>query len=88
MIQLSSSPHVAAKTVVAYTSKLALNAIFVEYIYSRMLLTSLLEMMIDSTSGIRRSDINTLFNNVASNPLGNPIATNFLVNRWNEIEAS
>ena len=48
---------------------------------------SLLEMKLDGSS-IRPSEYNTLFNNVASNPLGNPIATNFLVNRWNDIEAS
>ena len=53
-----------------------------------LLVFSLLEMMLDSGSGIRSSEYNTLFNNVASNPLGNPIATNFLVNRWNDIEAS
>ncbi len=45
-------------------------------------------MMLDSASGIRSSDINTLFNNVASNPLGNAIATDFLVNRWSDIETS
>lgn len=49
---------------------------------------SLLERMLDSQSGIRLSDVNTLFNNVASNPVGNPIATDFLVNRWTDIEQS
>ncbi len=53
-----------------------------------MLLVSLLEMILDSASGIRSSEINTLFNNVASNPIGNPIATNFLIYRWNDIQAS
>lgn len=53
-----------------------------------MVLLSLLEMMLDSESGIRLSDVNTLFKNVASNPLGNLIATDFLVNRWNDIEQS
>ncbi len=53
-----------------------------------MLLVSLLEMMLDSSSGILSSDIEVLFNYVASNPLGNAIATDFLVNRWNDIEAS
>ncbi|KAK4001974.1 hypothetical protein OUZ56_003836 [Daphnia magna] len=51
-------------------------------------LYNLLEMMLDSESGIRLSDVNTLFKNVASNPLGNLIATDFLVNRWNDIEQS
>lgn len=52
------------------------------------MLISLLEMMLDSQSGIRLSDINVLFKNVASNPLGNLIATDFLVNRWDDIEQS
>lgn len=44
--------------------------------------------MLVEESGIRIGDVNTLFNNVASNPLGNEIATNFLVNRWDDIENS
>ncbi len=44
--------------------------------------------MLDTNSGIRRADVNTLFNGVANNPVGNPIAFNFLVNRWNDIEAA
>ncbi|KAI9561562.1 hypothetical protein GHT06_012521 [Daphnia sinensis] len=51
-------------------------------------LNTLLERMIDSQSGIRLSEVNTLFNNVASNPVGNPVATDFLVNRWTDIEQS
>lgn len=49
---------------------------------------SLLEMMLDSTSSIRRSDINTLFSAIASTGVGNKIAFDFLVNRWNDIEAA
>ena len=45
-------------------------------------------MMLDSESGIRISDIKTLFKAVARTPLGNAIATNFLVNRWIDIEKS
>lgn len=51
-------------------------------------MASLLEMMLDENSGIRLSDVNTLFNNVAANSLGNDIATNFLVNRWDDIANS
>ena len=79
-------------TLLAYTSMCAFG-----YEHFKSLLTntgmlalpiSLLEMMLDSESGILFSDINTLFNSVASNPLGNPIATNFLIHRWDDIEAS
>ena len=78
-------------TLLAYTSMCAFG-----YEHFKGLLTntgmlalpSLLEMMLDSESGILFSDINTLFNNIASNPLGNPIATNFLIHRWDDIEAS
>jgi len=45
-------------------------------------------MMLDANSGINRANINTLFNGVASNPIGNPIAFNFLINRWSDIENS
>ena len=45
-------------------------------------------MMLTDESGIRLSDVNTVFNNVASNPIGNAIATDFLVNRWSDIEQS
>ncbi|EFX67144.1 hypothetical protein DAPPUDRAFT_203795 [Daphnia pulex] len=51
-------------------------------------LNSLLNKMLDSESGIRLSDVNTLFNNVASNPVGNALATDFLVNQWDAIEQS
>ena len=44
--------------------------------------------MLDANSGINRANINTLFNGVASNPIGNPIAFNFLINRWSDIESS
>ncbi len=45
----------------------------------------MLEMMLDTDSGIQQ-DIGTLFNNIATNPLGNPIAFNFLIQRWTDIE--
>lgn len=37
---------------------------------------------------IHNADVKTLFNNIAANPVGNRIATNFLVNRWADIEAA
>ena len=46
----------------------------------------MLEMILDSNSGIRQSDISTLFYYIASNPLGNSIAFNFLETRWADIE--
>ena len=48
----------------------------------------LLEMLLDPNSGIRRGDVNLVFNNVANNPLGNEIALNFLINRWDDIQAA
>lgn len=48
----------------------------------------LLEMMLDDGSGIPLEDVNMLFNNVASNSLGNALATKFLINRWDDIEKS
>jgi aminopeptidase N len=53
-----------------------------------ILSASLLNKMLDSESGIRLGDVNTLFNNVASNPVGNALATDFLVNQWEAIEQS
>jgi aminopeptidase N len=44
--------------------------------------------MLDANSSINRANINTLFNGVASNPIGNPIAFNFLITRWSDIEKS
>ena len=50
---------------------------------------SMLELMLGSPeSGIARSDINTLFSNIAANPVGNPIALNFLITRWGDIETA
>lgn len=45
-------------------------------------------MLLDPNSGILRSDINTVFNNVANNPVGNELALDFLINRWNDIQAA
>lgn len=49
---------------------------------------SVLEMMLNPDSGILTNDINELFKNLAANPLGNSIAFNFLITRWDEIVAS
>ncbi|XP_046631005.1 aminopeptidase N-like [Daphnia pulicaria] len=49
-------------------------------------LSGLLEMLLDPTSGILSSDVNTVFNNVANNPIGNEIALDFLINRWDDIQ--
>ncbi|EFX81628.1 hypothetical protein DAPPUDRAFT_317254 [Daphnia pulex] len=51
-------------------------------------LSGLLEMLLDPNSGILRSDVNTVFNNVANNPIGNELALDFLINRWNDIQNS
>lgn len=48
----------------------------------------MLEMMLDPNSGIRQSDITSLFSYIAANPLGNSIAFNFLETRWDEIKTS
>lgn len=47
----------------------------------------MLEMMLQPDSGIYSGHINTLFSNIAANPLGNSIALDFLINRWDDIEA-
>ena len=44
-------------------------------------------MLIENPPIIKRSDVETLFTNVASTPLGNGIAFDFLINRWNDILA-
>ena len=44
--------------------------------------------MLDGNSAIRRADVNTLFNGVANNPVGNPIAFSFLINRWDDIQTA
>lgn len=41
--------------------------------------------MIDPNSGIRLQDATELFSNVASNPIGNKIALDFLTSRWNDV---
>lgn len=51
-------------------------------------LISMLNMIIDSTSGIRIEHVNTLFANIAATPVGNPMAFDFLINRWTDIEKS
>ena len=43
-------------------------------------------MLLDPNSGILRTDVNTVFNYVANNPVGNEIALDFLINRWDDIQ--
>jgi len=50
------------------------------------LFSRLLEKLLDANSGILRSDANVVFNYVANNPVGNEIALDFLINRWNDIQ--
>lgn len=47
----------------------------------------MLEMMITPTSGIRLQDANTLFSNIAANPVGHEVALDFMTNRWNAVYA-
>lgn len=48
-------------------------------------LDSLLGKMLDPNS-IRSEDVDKVFTNLAANPLGNAMALDFLVQRWNDIE--
>ena len=61
------------------------NGIFNMYYFAKI--GRLLEMSLDPTSGIRRSDASSVFRNVASNSYGRDIVFNFLVNRWAEMVA-
>ena len=45
----------------------------------------MLELMIDPTSGIRLQDANTLFSNIAANPVGHGIAFDFLGTNWDDV---
>jgi len=49
------------------------------------LLSTMLEMMIDSNSGIRLQDANAVFSYVSGNALGNYLAFDFLRNRWDDM---
>lgn len=44
--------------------------------------------MLVPNGGIRAADRNTLFNAVANNPVGNEIALDFLINRWDAIQTA
>ena len=48
----------------------------------------MLEMILDPNSGINIGDVDRLFNKIANNPVGNPIAMTFLINRWTDIANS
>ncbi len=48
---------------------------------------SLLQKILDPNSGVA-SSVNTLFNYVANNPVGNDIALDFLINQWNQIQSA
>ncbi len=41
-----------------------------------------------NTSDIRLSDVNILFTTLATTPIGYEIAFDFLINRWDAIEAA
>lgn len=43
--------------------------------------------MLDPNS-IKPEDVDTLFTNLAANPLGNAMAFDFLAKRWDDIEAA
>lgn len=47
---------------------------------------SLLQKILDPNSGV--DSVNTLFNYVANNPVGNDIALDFLINQWNQIQSA
>ena len=50
-----------------------------------MCLKSTLDLMIKPNSGIRLQDVNLLFNNILSYPMGHQLALDFLTNRWDDI---
>ncbi len=43
-----------------------------------------MNMIVNPESGIYEGNLNTLFSNIAANPLGNSIAMDFLINHWDE----
>lgn len=45
----------------------------------------MLELMIDPDSGIRLQDLNTFFTNIAANEVGNQVALDFMIDRWDDI---
>ncbi len=47
----------------------------------------LLEMSLNSTSGIRKQDADNVITNVAKNQLGQYLAFSFIRNRWKEVKA-
>jgi len=47
---------------------------------------SLLEMMVEPNSDIK--DPSTLFKNIAANPVGYTLAFDFLINRWDDVQAA
>lgn len=50
------------------------------------LLTKYLEMIMRNNSGIRKQDAARVFEAVASNPVGNGLAFNFLRNNWSKLK--
>lgn len=53
-------------------------------VFSIYLNNSLLNDMLNVTL-IRSEDVDTLFTNLAANPVGNTLALNFLTTRWQDI---
>ncbi|XP_032798708.2 aminopeptidase N [Daphnia magna] len=51
------------------------------------ILNEMLNRMITPSSGIRLQDANTLFSNIAANPVGHGVALDFLINRWDDVVA-
>lgn len=48
----------------------------------------MLDMMLKENPDINQAHANTLFSNIASTPAGHPIALDFLIARWDNIETS
>lgn len=46
------------------------------------LLSRYLDWTITNNSGIRKQDVSRVLNSIASNPVGQPLAFNFLRNKW------
>lgn len=76
----------ALERATSFTSKITVNLPFAEVdFHKERFIHSLLNMMLDPAM-IRPEDVDTLFSNIAANPLGNSLATNFLASRWDDIE--
>ncbi len=73
-----------AELIYMYITNNDIITVYKKNLILKFLIFRMMEMIVDPVSGIYEGNLNTLFSNIAANPLGNSIAMDYLTNHWDE----